>query len=74
MFTEEVTGNIALQTEDGTDVGWIGKVEGHIATLELVKGKELTNETVYVVVGKVSTADDIQQLDIEIVFVTKAKA
>ena len=74
MFTEEVTGNIALQTEDGTDVGWIGKVEGHTATLELVKGKELANETVYVVVGKVSTADGIQQLDIEIVFVTKAKA
>lgn len=74
MFTEEVTGNIALQTEDGTDVGWVGNVEGYIATLELVKGKELTNETVYVVVGKVFTADGIQQLDIKITFATKGKA
>lgn len=74
LFSEEVTGNIALQTEDGTDVGWIGKVEGYTATLELVKGKELTNETIYIVVGKVSTADSIQQLDIKITFVTKGKA
>ena len=73
-FTEEVTGNIALQTEDGADVGWIGKVEGYMATLELVKGKELTNATVYVVVGKISTADGIQQIDIKITFATKSKA
>ena len=74
LFSEEVTGNIALQTEDGADVGWLGKVEGYMATLELVKGKELTNETVYVVVGKISTVDGIQQIDIKITFVTKGKA
>ena len=73
-FTEEVTGNIALQTEDGVDVGWVGKVEGYMATLELVKGKELTNATVYVVVGKISTADGIQQIDIKVTFATKSKA
>ena len=72
-FTEEVTGNITLQTEDGADVGWIGKVEGYMATLELVKGKELTHETVYVIVGKVSTADGVET-DIKITFVTKSKA
>ena len=73
-FSEEVTGNIALQTEGADDVGWIGKVEGYKATLELVKGRELVNETVYVIVGKVSTTNGIQQIDIKITFVTRGKA
>ncbi len=51
-FSEEMTGHIALQTEDGDDVGWLGKVEGYIGILELVKGRELVNETTYVIVGK----------------------
>ena len=72
-FIEEVTGNIALQTEDGTDVGWLGKVEGNTAILELVKGKELVNETVYVILGKVTSADG-NQVDIKITFATKGKA
>ena len=72
-FSEEVTGNIALYTEGGDDVGWIAKVVGTTSTLELVKGKELTHETVYVIIGKVSTTDGIET-DIEITFVTKAKA
>ena len=72
-FSEEVTGNIALQTERGDDVGWLGKVEGSKGTLELVKGRELVNETVYVIAGRISTADGIQN-DIEITFVTKSKA
>ena len=55
-FSEEVTGNIALQTASGDDVGWIGKVEGKKGTLELVKGKELGNEIIYVIVGKVRDA------------------
>ncbi len=72
-FSEEVTGNIALQTEDGNDVGWIAKVAGFTGTLELVKGKELVNETVYVIVGKVSTVEG-NETDIKITFVTKSKA
>ena len=72
-FIEEVTGNIALQTEDGTDVGWLGRVEGDKAILELVKGRELVNETVYVITGKVTTNHDIKT-NIKITFVTKAKA
>ena len=72
-FTEEVTGNIALQTEGGDDVGWIAKVAGSTGTLELVKGKELTNETVYVITGKVSSAEG-NETDIKITFVTKGKA
>ena len=35
-----MTGNIALQTEDGSDVGWIGKVEGDKTILKIVKGFE----------------------------------
>ena len=68
-FSEEVSGNIALQTEDGDDVGWIGTVEGNKATLELVKGKELDPETTYVVTGKVEdTAGN--ETDISITFTT----
>ncbi len=72
-FTEEVTGNIALQTEGGDDVGWIAKVAGNIGTLALVKGRELINETVYVIVGKVTTTEG-NATDIKITFVTKGKA
>ena len=68
-----MTGNIALQTEGGDNVGWLGKVEGNKATLELVKGRELTTETVYVIVGRVSDAEG-NQTDIKITFVTKGKA
>ena len=73
VFSEEVFGNIALQTEGGDDVGWIGKVEGSTATLELVKGRELVNETVYVIAGQVTTTEG-NATDFEITFVTKGKA
>ena len=72
-LSEDVTGNIALQTEAGEDVGWLGKVDGHIAVLELVKGRELQHETTYIIVGKVfDTAGD--ELWIRITFVTRSKA
>ncbi|RKU38475.1 hypothetical protein C6496_06615 [Candidatus Poribacteria bacterium] len=71
-FSEEVTGHIALQTEGGDDVGWLGKVEGTKGTLELVKGRELVNETVYVIAGKVSDAAG-NSFDVSITFVTKGK-
>ena len=73
LFSEDASGNIALQTEGGDDVGWIGKVEGSKGTLELVKGRELVNETVYVIAGKISDAKG-NQIDIKITFVTKGKA
>ena len=73
LFSEDVFGNIVLQTEGGDDVGWIGKVEGYKATLELVKGRELTTETVYVIAGKISDVKG-NRIDIEITFVTKGKA
>ena len=71
-FSEEMTGNIALQTEGGDDVGWLGKVEGTKATLELVKGKEIGNETTYVIAGRVSDAAG-NVTEVKITFVTKGK-
>ncbi len=71
-FSEEVTGNIALQTVAGVDAGWLGKVEGKKGTLELVRGKELDNEITYVIAGKVSdTAGN--STDINLRFVTASK-
>ncbi|MYB96714.1 hypothetical protein F4167_10060 [Candidatus Poribacteria bacterium] len=71
-FSEEVSGNIALQTEGGDDVGWIGKVEGTKGTLELVKGKEIGNETTYVIKGRVADAAG-NKTDVSITFTTKGK-
>ena len=71
-FSEEVTGNIALQTEGGDDVGWLGKVEGTTGTLELVKGKEIGNETTYVIAGTVKDGAG-NELEVSITFVTKGK-
>ena len=71
-FSEDVSGNIALQTEGGDDVGWIGKVEGTTGTLELVKGKEIGNETTYVIKGKVSDAAG-NETEVSVTFTTKGK-
>ncbi len=71
-FSEDVSGHIALQTEGGDDVGWIGKVEGNKGTLELVKGRELENETTYVIRGKVADAAG-NSTDVSVTFVTQAK-
>ena len=68
-FSEDVSGTIALQTEAGDDVGWVGEVKGNKATLELVKGKELDPETTYVIAGKVEDAAG-NETDINITFVT----
>ena len=71
-FSEDVSGNIALQTEAGDDVGWIGKVEGNKGTLEPVAGKEIGNETTYVVKGKVSDAAG-NETEVTVTFTTKGK-
>lgn len=68
-FSEEVSGTIALQTEGGDDVGWIGTIEGNKGTLELVKGKALDPETTYVIAGKVEDAAG-NETDINITFTT----
>ena len=71
-FSEDIVGNITLQTERGDDVGWIGKVEGDRVILELVKGKEIRKETTYVVRGKVSDAAG-NETEVSITFVTNVK-
>ena len=71
-FSEDVSGNIALQTEAGENIGWLGTVDGNKGTLELVKGKEIGNETTYVIAGKVSDAAG-NATDVSITFVTKGK-
>ena len=68
-FSEAVSGDIALQTAAGDDVGWLGKVEGNTATLELIKGAEIDNEITYVIKGKVKDAVD-NETDLSITFTT----
>jgi len=71
-FSEDVFGNLALQTEGGDDVGWLGKVEGNKGILELVKGKEIDTEATYVIAGIVSdTAGN--EIDIRITFITASE-
>ena len=71
-FSEAVSGNIALQTAAGVDIGWLGRVEGNKGILELVKGKELGNEITYVIAGKVEDAAG-NSTDISITFTTASK-
>ena len=71
-FSEEVAGNIALQTEAGDDIGWIGSVRGNKGTLELVKGREIGNKTTYVIKGRVSDAAG-NETKISITFTTRGK-
>ena len=71
-FSEEVTGNVALQTAAGADVGWLGEVDGKKATLELVRGQELGNDVTYVIAGKVKDAAG-NSTDINIRFTTARK-
>ena len=68
-FNEPVSGAIALLTESGDDVGWIGKVEGNKATLDLILGKEIGNEITYVIAGTVRDAVD-NETDLSITFTT----
>lgn len=72
IFSEDVTGNIALQTEAGDNVGWIDEFEGNKGRLELIKGRELVNETVYVIAGKIATVKG-NEVEVKITFVTKGK-
>ncbi len=72
-FSEEVSGNIELQTAAGVDVGWLGKVEGKEATLELVKGKELGNEVKYVIAGTVKDAAG-NETELNITFTTASRS
>ena len=71
IFAADVTGKIGIITQAGEEVGWIGKVEGNKATLELVKGREIRYHMVYIIMGKVAdTAGNAAEVKIR--FFTKA--
>ena len=72
-FSEDVSGKITLLTQAGEEIGWIGKFEGNKATLELIKGREIRNRMVYIITGKVATAEG-NESEIKILFGTKVKA
>ena len=71
-FSENVVGNIALQTEGGDDVGWLFDIRGNTGRLLLIKGKEIKNGTTYVIRGKISDAAG-NATEISITFVTIGK-
>lgn len=73
QFSEDVTGYyIVLQTGSGEDLGWLGKFEGTKGILELVKGRELRNNTAYVIVCRVADVKG-NEVELRIVFVTREK-
>ena len=72
IFAEDVTGEISIITQAGEDVGWIGKLEGNKATLELVKGREIRYHMVYIIIGKVADAAG-NAADFKITFFTKVE-
>jgi len=71
-FDEDVTGSIELQLEDGSNNNWTGEVKGRTATLSVVAGQELANETTYKVVIKVTDGAN-NPLETTLTFITKAK-
>ena len=69
-FNEKVIGHVALQTEDGEDVGWLGWVEGTKAIVSVIGGKEIIDcETTFIIVGKVSDAAG-NSTDFKVTFTT----
>lgn len=72
-FSEEATVKIALQTEVGDDVGWLGKVEGNTATLEPVYRKEIGYGTTYVIKGRFVDAAG-NETEISITFTTQVSS
>lgn len=69
-FSEQVRGHIALQTFGGDDIGWLGRIEGNKGVLELVRGKEIGNGTLYVIVCVVRDAAG-NRAEIKTLFHTK---
>lgn len=79
VFSEDVTGYIALQTKVALqgvlrriDLGWHGRFEENRGILELVEGREIDNAMTYIIAGKV-TDNQGTQVQFEITFATMAK-
>ena len=71
-FDEAVTGSIKLTDEAGADLNWTPNVGGQTATLGVVAGQEIANETTYIV--EIDVQDGAgNATTTKITFVTKAK-
>jgi len=71
-FSEDVTGTLIIQPEEGENIGWRSSFEGSTGTLTPIAGRELGNETTYVITGPVSDAAG-NELEVSVTFTTKAK-
>ena len=71
-FDEPVTGSIKLTDEAGADLNWISNVVDQTATLTVVAGWELVNETTYKIEIDVQDGSG-NSLQATITFVTKPK-
>ena len=72
-FSEPIARHsLKLTLEDGTDLGWAPKVDGTKVTFEPLKGKELGNDTTYIVQGRVEDAAGNKTVIREL-FVTRLK-
>ena len=61
--------SLKLTLEDGTNLGWAPRVDGARVTFKPLRGKELVNETTYVVQGVVKDAAG-NRTDVKVTFVT----
>lgn len=72
-FSETIAkSSLKLTLEDGTDLGWLPEVADNKVTFTPLKGKELGNETTYIVQGSVEDAAG-NKTDVKETFVTKGK-
>ena len=71
IFSEEISGYGEMQTEDGDDIDWFFSIDNDTITISGIIGKELSNETKYIIVGRVSNAAG-KETDVNFTFTTKA--
>ena len=73
VFDEDVTGTIKLTDEAGADLNWRAAVSGNKATLTVIAGQELVNETTYKIELDISDVAGHPLSVKTITFVTKIK-
>ena len=72
-FSEPIAKHsLKLTLEDGTDLGWLPRVDGARITFKPLRGKELGIETTYIIRGRVEDAAGNRTV-IRVVFVTRLK-
>ena len=71
-YDEDINGSIKLTDEAGADLNWAGTVSGTTATLTVIAGQELANETTYKVEIDITDGSN-NATKATITFVTKPK-